>query len=441
MNICVIGSGYVGLVAAACFAEHGNQVIGVDINEDKIAKLNNGECPIYEPGLSDLLARNIGKKRLTFTSNLKKGVEDSTVIFVAVGTPQDEDGAADLQHVLKVAEGIGKNLNGYKVIVDKSTVPVGTAAKVKAVIAEYSDQEFDVVSNPEFLKEGAALDDFLKPDRVVVGVESERATKIMKELYAPFVRTNNPIIFMDVASAEMTKYAANAMLATRISFMNEISLLCEKVGADVTKVRLGMGTDARIGMSFLFPGIGYGGSCFPKDVQALVRTAKDNGVDLKIATAVEDVNYLQKQLIIKKILSHYGNEKICGKTFAVWGLAFKPQTDDVREAPAQTICRELIGRGAKIQAYDPEALKTFPEYFGQNDAISYFEQSYQALENVDALIVCTEWNEFRNPDFKIIASKVKDKVMFDGRNLFDPEMVANFGLTYHSIGRATVLGV
>ena len=438
MKVCVVGSGYVGLVASACFAEHGNDVVGVDIDPAKVEMLSRAECPIYEPGLKDLLERNIKNERLRFTTDLQDGVQQSKVIFIAVGTPQDEDGSADLKHVLKVAEGIGQHMNDYKVIVDKSTVPVGTAAKVKAVIDEISDHEFDVVSNPEFLKEGAALDDFLKPDRVVVGVESERAQKVMGELYSPFVRTNNPVLFMDVASAEMTKYAANAMLATRISFMNEISNLCEKVGADISKVRLGIGTDSRIGMSFLFPGIGYGGSCFPKDVQALVRTAKDNGIDLQIAAAVEAVNMQQKQLIIKKLCSHYGTDKFANHTFAMWGLAFKPRTDDVREAPALTLCRELIGRGAKVRAYDPEANQTFQVALGENDAISYHETNYDALDGADSLLICTEWNEFRNPDFALLKEKLKEPVIFDGRNLFDPADMKSMGFRYYSIGRKAV---
>ena len=438
MKVCVVGSGYVGLVAAACFAEHGNDVLGVDIDQKKVDLLSRGECPIYEPGLKDLLERNLKNQRLRFTTELKEGVESSQVVFIAVGTPQDEDGSADLQHVLKVAEGIGQHMNGYKVIVDKSTVPVGTAAKVKAVVSELTDHDFDVVSNPEFLKEGAALDDFLKPDRVVIGCESERAAKIMHELYAPFVRTNNPILEMDVASAEMTKYAANAMLATRISFMNEMANFCEKVGADISKVRLGIGTDSRIGMSFLFPGIGYGGSCFPKDVQALIRTAKDYAIDLKLAAAVEEVNAQQKQRLIKKVSQYYATDKFADKTFAIWGLAFKPQTDDVREAPALTLCRELIGRGAKVQAYDPEANQTFQHALGQNSAISYFETNYAALQGADALIICTEWNEFRNPDFELILKEVKDRVIFDGRNLFEPDEIKSHGLAYYSIGRSPV---
>ena len=438
MKVCIVGSGYVGLVAAACFAEHGNDVVGVDIDEKKVAALKEGECPIYEPGLQELLQRNIKNKRLEFTTSLKDGVEDAKVVFIAVGTPQDEDGSADLQHVLKVAEGIGQNINGYTVVVDKSTVPVGTAQKVSNVMKELTEHEYDVVSNPEFLKEGAALDDFLKPDRVVVGADTDKARKVMKELYSPFVRTNNPIIFMDVPSAEMTKYAANAMLATRISFMNEIANLCEKVGANVSDVRVGMGTDSRIGMSFLFPGIGYGGSCFPKDVQALVKTAKDAGVDLKVAGAVEEVNALQKGVIIKKIANHYKGEGVSGKTFAVWGLAFKPKTDDVREAPALTICRELIGRGAKIKAFDPEAIDTFKHSFGFNDAITYHETNYDALDGADALIICTEWNEFRNPDFNIVKNSIKDGVVFDGRNLFDLDDMKSLGLKYYSMGRSIV---
>ena len=352
--------------------------------------------------------------------------------------PQDEDGSADLRHVLAVAEEIGKDLNGYKVIVDKSTVPVGTAKAVKAKIASLTKFDFDVVSNPEFLKEGAALDDFLKPDRVVVGVENERSEKIMRELYAPFVRTNNPILVMDIASAEMTKYTANAMLATRISFMNEISNLCEKVGANVESVRIGIGTDSRIGMSFLFPGIGYGGSCFPKDVQALIKTAKDNACDLKIARAVEETNAIQKNLLVDKIIKHYKCENLSGKHFAVWGLAFKPRTDDVREAPALVICRRLIGLGAKLSVYDPEAQETFNARFGNHEMLSYAETNYDALKDVDALIICTEWGAFRTPNFEKMKALMKEPVVFDGRNVFSLDNMKGLGFKYYSLGREVV---
>lgn len=440
MKIAVIGSGYVGLVAGACFADTGNDVICVDIDENKVQALRDGIIPIYEPGLEDLVIRNSQSERLSFTTNLKNAVEKSDIIFIAVGTPQDEDGSADLSHVLAVAKGIGQNMNGFKIIVDKSTVPVGTAALVTKTIKEQTNHPFEVVSNPEFLKEGAAIEDFLKPDRVVVGVSSKRAEEMMRELYAPFIRTNNPILVMDVPSAEMTKYAANAMLATRISFMNEVSALCEKVGADIDSVRVGIGTDSRIGMPFLFPGIGYGGSCFPKDVQALIRTAKEHGVELRIGKAVEAVNADQKESIVKKIVAHYGNKNIQGKTFAVWGLAFKPRTDDVREAPAKIVCEQLINLGAKIQAYDPEAMKTFAQSFGENSKLTYAFSNYTALENADALIICTEWNAFRQPDFSRIKKSLRQPLIFDGRNIFTLAEMKEVGFDYYSVGRPVVKG-
>jgi len=438
MKVAIVGSGYVGLVAGACFAETGNDVICADIDEKKVAKLQRGESPIYEPGLDDFLHRNIREKRLSFTTSLKDAIQQSEVIFIAVGTPQDEDGSADLSHVLAVAAEIGRYINGYKVIVDKSTVPVGTAKAVRAKIAEFTDIEFDVVSNPEFLKEGAALDDFLKPDRIVIGVESARAEKIMCDLYSPFVRTNNPILVMEIPSAEMTKYAANAMLATRISFMNEISNLCEKVGANVESVRKGIGTDSRIGMSFLFPGIGYGGSCFPKDVQALMKTAKDYAVDLRIARAVEETNAVQKNLIVDKIIKHYGCENLSGKKFAVWGLAFKPRTDDVREAPALVVCRRLVGLGALLSVFDPEATVTFNKRFGDHEMLSYAETNYDTLKDADALIICTEWSAFRTPDFGRMKSLMKTPLIFDGRNVFSLETMKGQGFMYYSLGRDIV---
>ena len=438
MNIAVVGSGYVGLVAGACFAETGNDVICVDNNQSKIDRLKGGDIPIFEPGLSDLVVSNHEAGRLQFTTSLKDAVECSEVIFIAVGTPQDEDGSADLTHVLAVARGIGQHINGYKVIVDKSTVPVGTANLVSKAVADNAQHPFDVVSNPEFLKEGAAIDDFMRPDRVVVGVASEKAAKVMKELYAPFVRTNNPILVMDVASAEMTKYAANTMLALRVSFMNEIANLCEQAGADINKVRVGIGTDSRIGMSFIFPGIGYGGSCFPKDVQALIKTGKDFGVDLRIARAIEDVNFSQKQVLVNKILKHYGAEGVKGKRFAMWGLAFKPKTDDVREAPAMVICEELLKLGATVAAYDPEANGTFQERFGEKPGMTYVDNNYEALNKADALIVCTEWNAFRQPNFKRIKECLSAPVIFDGRNIYTPEDMREHGFTYHSIGRPSV---
>jgi UDPglucose 6-dehydrogenase len=438
MNIAVVGTGYVGLVAGACFAETGNDVICVDVNEQKVKDLRNGKVPIFEPGLEDLVKSNTRAGRLTFTTSLKDAVQASEIIFIAVGTPQDEDGSADLTHVLNVARGIGEFMDAPKIVVDKSTVPVGTADRVRAAIEQVAKFPVEVVSNPEFLKEGAAIDDFLRPDRVVVGVASEHAATVMRELYAPFVRTNNPILVMDVRSAEMTKYAANTMLALRVSFMNEIANLCEAAGADINKVRIGIGTDSRIGMSFIFPGIGYGGSCFPKDVQALIRTGKDHGVGLRIAQAVEDVNHSQKKLMVKKIVQHYGNGNVRGRTFAMWGLAFKPKTDDVREAPALSICSELIELGATIRAFDPEANGTFRDKFGDHDAITYVPNNYDALEGADALVVCTEWNAFRQPNFTRIKESLKEAVIFDGRNIYDIGDMRTRGFTYYSVGRPPV---
>jgi len=439
MDIAVIGTGYVGLVAGACFADTGNEVVCVDVNEAKIAALVKGEIPIYEPGLADIVQRNVKDGRLSFTTSLKHGVQKAEIIFIAVGTPQDEDGSADLTHVLAVARGIGEHMNGYKVIVDKSTVPVGTAEKVRKEIASKTTHSFDVVSNPEFLKEGAAIDDFLKPDRVVVGVSSEKAGKIMMDLYAPFVRTNNPIIVMDVPSAEMTKYAANTMLATRISFMNEIANLCEKVGADIDAVRIGIGTDSRIGMSFLFPGIGYGGSCFPKDVQALIRTGKDVGISLKISAAVEDVNAQQKSLMFQKIVKFYGSaESLKGKKIAVWGLAFKPKTDDVRDAPALVVIADLLKAGAEVSAFDPEAMKTFAAKLGNNPALTYAESALHALQDSDALVICTEWGEFRRPNFNKMKVAMRAPVVFDGRNILESKKMAEEGFYYECMGRPGV---
>ena len=439
MYITIVGSGYVGLVAGACFADTGNDVICVDKDAAKIEALRRGDIPIYEPGLSDMVTRNAKEGRLVFTTSLKEGVEKSEIIFIAVGTPQDEDGSADLTHVLDVAKGIGQYMNGPKIIVDKSTVPVGTAAQVHAAIARHTTHTFEVVSNPEFLKEGAAIDDFLKPDRVVVGVSSEEAGKVMRELYAPFVRTNNPVLVMDVASAEMTKYAANTMLATRVSFMNEIANLCEIVGADIDMVRIGIGTDSRIGMSFLFPGIGYGGSCFPKDVQALIRTGKDHGMELRVAIAVEEVNHRQKHSLGRKIVRHFGaEEQVKGRTFAVWGLAFKPQTDDVREAPALVVIQDLLGMGARVQAFDPEARATFEGKLGRRADVSYAASAYKALEGADALVICTEWGEFRRPNLQKVKSLLKTPLVFDGRNLFDPRKMLGEGFTYYCVGRPAV---
>lgn len=438
MNIAVVGTGYVGLVAGACFAETGNDVICVDINQSKVDALNRGEIPIFEPGLEDLVKSNAKAKRLTFTTSIKDAVHASDIIFIAVGTPQDEDGSADLTHVLAVARAIGENMNGPKFVVDKSTVPVGTADLVKAEVENVSKFPVEVISNPEFLKEGAAIDDFLRPDRVVVGVASEKSASVMRELYAPFVRTNNPILVMDIRSAEMTKYAANAMLALRVSFMNEIANLCENSGADISKVRVGIGTDSRIGMSFIFPGIGYGGSCFPKDVQALIRTGKDHGVDLRIARSVEEVNKSQKMLMVHKIKEHFGESKVRGKTLAMWGLAFKPKTDDVREAPAISICSELVKLGARVKAFDPEANGTFKEKFGEHPQIEYCESNYDAVRGADALIVCTEWNAFRQPNFKKIKAELVSPVIFDGRNIYEVADMRAHGFTYYSVGRPAV---
>lgn len=432
MKITVIGTGYVGLVAGACLADMGNNVICVDNNEDKLKKLENGIIPIYEPGLEELVKSNVSENRLRFTSNIDNAVKESEVCFIAVGTPQGEDGSADLQYVLGVAKEIAKAMNGYKVIVDKSTVPVGTAKQVTELIKQYTKYDFDVVSNPEFLKQGNAVDDFLSPDRVVIGSNSEKATAIMQEIYAPFFRTGNRVIVMDVESAEMTKYASNSFLATKISFMNEIAQLCEKVGANAEMVRVGMSTDSRIGNKFLFPGLGYGGSCFPKDVKALIKTGVDNGVDMNIIKSADETNKLQRKLFIDKIVSRFG-ENLSDKTFAVWGLAFKPKTDDMREAPAITIINELLNRGAKIQAYDPKAMESAKYHF-QNKII-YSKTSYEALKNADALLLLTEWNEFRRPDMDKIKELLKTPVIFDGRNQYDVERITQRGFEYICIGK------
>ena len=435
MKICVIGTGYVGLVVGACFAEMGNFVICVDNDEEKLKKLKNGIVPIYEPGLEDLIKFNVGEKRLSFSSDLEMAVKNSLVCFIAVGTPQGEDGSADMKYVYTVAEQIGKALNGYKVIVDKSTVPVGTAEKVEEIIKNNAKEEFknefDVVSNPEFLKQGAAVEDSLKPDRIVIGSNSERATKIMYELYSPYLRTGNPVITMDVKSAEMTKYAANSFLAVKISYINEIANICEKVGANVDMVRLGMAADRRIGSQFLFPGLGYGGSCFPKDVKALLNTAKENECEYDILKSADSVNFKQREVFIKKIEQYYNNN-IKGKTFAVWGLAFKPNTNDMREAPAITIINHLLDKGAKINAYDPKAMESAKMIFW--DKIIYANSSYDALKDTDALILITEWNEFRRPDFNRIRDILNDKIIFDGRNIYDRNILESIGLKYIRIG-------
>lgn len=435
MKIAVIGTGYVGLVTGTCFAETGNEVICVDIDEEKVEKMKNGIVPIYEPHLDVLFERNIKQGRLKFTTNLKEAVDVSTIIFLALPTPPGEDGSADLSYVLGVAEQLGKIIKDYKVIVDKSTVPVGTAEKVRDTIAKNTHVEFDVVSNPEFLREGFAVDDFMKPDRVVVGTSSEKARKIMGDLYKPFVRQGNPIIFMDERSAELTKYAANAFLATKITFMNEIANMCERLGANVDMVRIGIGSDERIGKRFLFPGIGYGGSCFPKDVQALAKSAQEVNYDFKILKSVMEVNEKQKISIIPKILNYYNND-IKGKHFAVWGLSFKPDTDDIREAPALYIIQELLDKGASVTAYDPEAMDNVRKLMGNK--ISYANNPYAALNEADALIICTEWSVFRTPDFDKMASTLKSKVIFDGRNLYDLAEMKEKGFYYVSVGRATV---
>lgn len=434
MKIAVVGTGYVGLVTGTCLAETGNSVACVDIDSNKVNKLNNGQITIYEPGLEKLFERNVKEGRLSFTTSLADGIKDAEIVFLALPTPPGEDGSADLRYILGVAENIGKLLTDYKVIIDKSTVPVGTAEKVHEAIAQNYKGEFDVVSNPEFLREGVAVDDFMKPDRIVIGTKSERAQKLLEQLYAPYVRQGNPIIFMDERSAELTKYAANSFLATKISFMNEIAQLCERLGADVDMVRHGIGSDDRIGRRFLFPGIGYGGSCFPKDVQALIHSSWEAGYDFKILDAVMDVNERQKVHLVAKIKKYY-NDDLKGKHFALWGLAFKPNTDDIREAPALYIIEALIKEGATITAYDPEAMNNVKKMLG--DQICFAENQYDALKGADALIIATEWNEFRTPDFLKIVSKMKSKTVFDGRNLFDTTAIKELGFYYDSIGRPT----
>lgn len=434
-KIAVIGTGYVGLVTGTCFAETGNQVICVDIDAKKVERLKKGEMPIYEPQLDVLFERNIAAKRLSFTTDLAAGIKDAEIIFLALPTPPGADGSADLKYILAVADDLGKLLTDYKVIVDKSTVPVGTAEKVTAVIAKNARVPFDVVSNPEFLREGFAVEDFMKPDRVVIGSSSERAQKIMEQLYKPFVRQGNPILFMDEKSAELTKYAANAFLATKITFMNEIANFCEIVGADVDKVRIGIGSDERIGRRFLFPGIGYGGSCFPKDVQALVNSGNEQAYSFEILKAVMKVNESQKTILLPKITNFFRGE-LAGKKIAVWGLAFKPDTDDIREAPALYLINALLEKGATVSAYDPEAMNNVNQLLG--DKIAYADNEYAALENADALLICTEWGVFRNPDFEKMATLMNDKVIFDGRNLFEVNEMNEKGFYYQSIGRQTI---
>jgi UDPglucose 6-dehydrogenase len=436
MKITVVGTGYVGLVTGTCFAETGNNVICVDIDVDKVNKLSNGQITIYEPGLEKLFDRNLKEDRLHFTTNLAEGVKDAEVIFLALPTPPGEDGSADLSYILRVAEDLGKIITDYKVIIDKSTVPVGTAEKVYAKIAQNCKGEFDVVSNPEFLREGVAVDDFMKPDRVVIGTRSERARKVMGELFAPFVRQGNPILFMDEKSAELTKYAANSFLATKISFMNEIAVLCEKLGADVDMVRRGVGSDDRIGKRFLFPGIGYGGSCFPKDVQALVKSSEDADYEFKILNAVMDVNEKQKLFLLPKINSWFKND-LKGKHFALWGLAFKPNTDDIREAPALYMIDALVEAGATVSVFDPEAMANVEKLLGNK--VTYAPHQYECLENADALIIATEWSVFRTPDFDKIKATLKNNLIFDGRNLFDVARMQELGFHYESVGRSATI--
>ncbi len=442
MKITVVGTGYVGLVSGTCFAETGIDVTCVDIDKKKVDMLLKGEVPIYEPGLDTLLARNLEKGRITFTTSLAKGIKDSDAVFIAVGTPPDEDGSADLKYVLGVAREIGQHMEDYKVIITKSTVPVGTSFKVKAAVQEELakrkvDIPFDVASNPEFLKEGSAIDDFLKPDRIVVGIESERAEKTLKRLYKPFLMNGHPLLFMDIFSSEMTKYAANSMLATKISFMNDIANLCELVGANVDLVRKGIGSDARIGNKFIYPGTGYGGSCFPKDVQALVRTADEYGHSLDVLKAVESVNYRQKSKLVEKIKAHFG-ENLKGKQFGIWGLAFKPKTDDMREAPSLVIIEQLLTMGAQVRVYDPVAMEEARHTL--KDSVVYAKDEYDACIEVDALLVVTEWSEFRMPNFRILEKIMNNKLIFDGRNVYDPEEMKDLDYTYYSIGRETING-
>jgi UDPglucose 6-dehydrogenase len=438
MKIAVVGTGYVGLVTGTCFSETGNQVTCVDIDQSKVQKLSNGQITIYEPGLEKIFLRNLKEGRLHFTTSLAEGIKDAAIIFLALPTPPGEDGSADLKYILGVADDLGKIMTDYKVIVDKSTVPVGTADKVRAAIAKNYKGDFAVVSNPEFLREGVAVDDFMKPDRVVVGTSDERSKEVMTELYAPFVRSGNPVIFMDERSAELTKYAANSFLAVKISFMNEVARLCERLGADVDMVRKGIGSDERIGKRFLFPGIGYGGSCFPKDVQALVKSSSEVAYDFEILNAVMKVNEEQKLFLLPKIKSFF-NGDLAGKRFALWGLAFKPNTDDIREAPALYMIDALTAAGATVCAFDPEAMPNVKQVVG--DKIDFAESQYDALQNADALIIATEWSEFRTPEFEKIISLLNQKVIFDGRNVFDAEQMRKFGFHYESVGRLAVKSV
>jgi UDPglucose 6-dehydrogenase len=437
VKIAVVGTGYVGLVTGTCFAETGNEVLCVDIDKSKVDRMQKGEIPIYEPGLDILFHRNIKEGRLTFTTDLSVGIAHAEVVFLALPTPPGEDGSADLSYILGAADTIGPLLKHYTIIVDKSTVPVGTAQKVHEHISRNAVDEFDVISNPEFLREGFAVEDFMKPDRVVIGSSSQRANDLLRELYEPFVRSGSPVLFMDERSAEMTKYAANSFLATKISFMNEIANLCEETGADVDSVRFGIGADERIGKRFLFPGIGYGGSCFPKDVKALINTSEKHGYNFAILDAVERVNALQKQRLIIKLKRYYGGS-VKGMTFALWGLAFKPDTDDIREAPALELINQLILEGAKVKAFDPEAMENVKKYIGPNPGIEYSDNEYEALDGADALIIATEWKEFRSPDFKRVKGALKKPVIFDGRNLYDVKKMDALSFDYESIGREAI---
>ena len=439
MKICVIGTGYVGLVTGTCLSEMGNQVVCVDNNEDKISMLNENKIPIWEPGLEKLVKKNFNEARLSFTSNTKKAVEFADICFIAVGTPPGEDGSADLQYVLAVAKDIATYMNGYKIIVDKSTVPVGTADKVYDLVKKVldkrdADYDFDVVSNPEFLKEGDAVNDFMRPDRVIIGSESKKCIKIMHDLYSPFARSREKLITMSIRSAEMTKYAANAMLATKISFMNDMANLCEPLGADVNEVRHGIGSDSRIGYKFIYPGVGYGGSCFPKDVKAIIKMAHKKNSETRVLQAVEAVNEEQKKVLAKKVITHFG-EDLSNKTFAVWGLSFKPKTDDMREAPSRVIISLLLEAGASIQAYDPVAMDEAKKIFKDEENIDYAKGNYEALRGADALLLITEWNQFRYPDFHEIKRRLKNPVIFDGRNQYDPKDMKELGFTYYGIGR------
>ncbi len=439
MNITIFGTGYVGLVSGACLADVGHHVVCMDVDQGKIDKLKNGIIPIYEPGLEDIVKHNVDAGRLSFTTDTEQAVAHGLLQFIAVGTPPDEDGSADLQYVTAVARSIGQHMDEYKVIIDKSTVPVGTGDKVRAAVLHELDHrgvelEFDVVSNPEFLKEGAAVNDFMKPDRIIVGTDSDKAEELLREAYYPFNRNHDRMIFMDIRSAELTKYAANSLLATKISFMNEISNLAERLGADIEAVRKGIGSDPRIGYHFIYPGCGYGGSCFPKDVQALARTAHDCGYEAKLLNAVETVNYAQKHVLFDKI-SHYFNGDLNGKTIAIWGLSFKPNTDDMREAPSRTVMEDLWKAGARVQAYDPEAMEETQRIYGDHDGLLLCGTKEQAMKGADALVICTEWKEFRSPDFEQVKSAIREPVIFDGRNLYEPEMVQRYGLTYYAIGR------